>query len=100
MSLKVFLGLKCCTAVGTNPGDIFSHKSFTFWRILFSLARGAVASIDMFPDLELGGGHVVADPAPVLQAHVDLLQVGVVPGQVDEGLQAKSALARSLLCLL
>ena len=100
VSLQVFLGLKRFTAVGTSPGDIISHKSFTVSRVRRSLPRGCVAGSDMFPDLELAGDHVVTDTAAVLQAHVDLLQVGVVLGELREGLPAKSALARNLLCLL
>ena len=100
MSLQVFLGLKRFTAVGTSPGDIISHKSFTVSRVGRSLSRGEVAGSDMFPDLELGGGQVVADPAPVLQAHVDLLQVGVVQGQILKGPAAELALAGNLLGLL
>ena len=100
VALQVLPGREMFPAVGTHPGEILPDKSLTFPGVFCGLIRGAVEGADVFPDVQFAGHHVVAHQAGVLQAHVGLLQVGVVQGQALTGLAAKPALVSNLFCLL
>ena len=99
VALQVLPGREMFPAVGAYSGEILPDKSLTFPGV-FCLIRGAVGRADVFPDVQFAGHHVVAHQAGVLQAHVGLLQVGVVQGQALTGLAAKPALVSNLFCLL